>query len=78
MIKNPPANAGATRDTGSVPGPGRSPGGAHRGGSPLLYSCLENSMDRGAWHATVHRITRNQTHVAHPHTGRLEKVCIEA
>ena len=49
MIKNPPANAG---DMSSIPGSGRSPEGGH--GNPLQYSCLENSMDRGAWWATVH------------------------
>ena len=53
-VKNSPANAGDVRDTGSIPGLGRSPGGGH--GSPLQYSCLENPMDRGAWWATVHRI----------------------
>ena len=39
----------------SIPGLGRSPGGGH--GKPLQYSCLENPMDRGAWRATVHRVT---------------------
>ena len=53
-VKNSPANAEDVRDTGSIPGLGRSPGGGH--GSPLQYSCLENPMDRGAWWATVHRI----------------------
>ena len=43
----------------SIPGSGRSPGGGH--GNPLQYSCLENSMDRGAWRATVHRVTKSQT-----------------
>ena len=43
---------GNTRDTGSIPGWLRAPGGGH--GSPLQYSCLENPMDRGAWHVTVH------------------------
>ena len=47
MVKNLPANAGDTRDTGLIPGLGRSPGGGH--GNPLQYSCLENPMDRGAW-----------------------------
>ena len=46
-------------DTGSIPGSGRSPGGGH--GNPLQYSCLENPKDRGAWWATVHRVTNNQT-----------------
>ena len=45
MVKNP-ASAGDTRDTGSIPGSRRSPGGGN--GNPLLYSCLENSIDRGA------------------------------
>ena len=53
-IKNPPAYAGATGDTGSVPGLGRSPGGGN--GNPLQYSCLGNPMDRGAWQATVHGV----------------------
>ena len=43
-------------DAGSVPGLGRSPGGRH--GNPLQYSCLENPMDRGAWWATVHEVTK--------------------
>ena len=46
VIKNPPANAGDVRDTGSILGSGRSPGGGH--GNSLQYSCLENPMDRGA------------------------------
>ena len=50
------ANAG---DTGSIPGLGRSPGGGH--GNPLLYSCLENLMDRGVWRATVHGVTKSRT-----------------
>ena len=43
----------------SIPGSGRSPGGGHD--NPLKYSFLENLMDRGAWWATVHMITKNQT-----------------
>ena len=54
VLKNPPANAGATGDLGSIPGSGRSPGGGH--GNPLQYFCLENSMDRGAWWAKVHGV----------------------
>ena len=53
MVKNPPANAG---DMGSIPGLGRSPGKGN--GNPLQYSCLENSMDRGPWWATVHGFTK--------------------
>ena len=59
MVKNPPANAGDTKDRGLIPGSGRSPGGGH--GNPLQYSCLENPKDRGAWQATVHRVTKTQT-----------------
>ena len=55
-VKNPPANAG---DVGSVPGSGRSSGGWY--GNPLQYSYLENPMDREAWWARVHRVTKSQT-----------------
>ena len=51
MVKNPPANAGDIKDLGSVSGLGLSPGGGH--GNPFQYSCLEMSMDREAWQATV-------------------------
>ena len=46
VVKNPPGNAGDLRDTGSIPGSGRSPG--EENGYPFQYSCLENPMDRGA------------------------------
>ena len=59
VIKNPPANAGDIRDTSLIPQLGWSPGVGN--GNPLQYSCLENSMDRGAWWATVHRVTRSWT-----------------
>ena len=59
MVKNPSANAGDVRDMGSIPGSGRSPGGGN--GNPLQYSCLENPMNRGAWWATVHGITKSRT-----------------
>ena len=52
-------NAG---DPGSIPGFGRSPGEGN--GNPLQYSCLENSMDRGAWWATVHGVTKSQTRLS--------------
>ena len=55
-VKNLPANAGDIRDVGLIPGSGRSPGGWH--GHPLQYSCLEDPLDRGAWQATVHRVTQ--------------------
>ena len=53
-LKNPAANAGGDMD--STPGSGRSPGRGHR--NPLQYSCLENPMDRGAWQAAVHGVTK--------------------
>ena len=58
-VKNLPANAGDTRDSGSIPRLGKSPGGRH--GNPLQYSCLENPMVRGAWQVTVRRVEKNQT-----------------
>ena len=57
VVKNPPANAGDIRDTGSIPGSGRFPGEGHD--NPLQYSCLNNPMDRGALWATVHGVTKN-------------------
>ena len=57
--KEPTANAGDIREAGSIPGLGRSPEGGH--GNPLQYSCLENPMDRGAWWATVHGVTKSRT-----------------
>ena len=57
MVKNLPANAGELRDTGSIPGLGRSPGGGN--GNLLQYSCLENPMDREAWWAIVHGVTKS-------------------
>ena len=62
MVRNLPDSAGEARDAGLVPlvpGSGRSPGVGN--GKPLQYSCLENSMDRGAWQATVHGPTKIQT-----------------
>ena len=58
VVKNLPANAGDPRDVGSIPGSGRSPGVG--GGNPLQYSCLEISMDRGAWWVTVHRTAKSR------------------
>ena len=57
VVKNPPANTGDIRDTGSILGSGRSPGGGH--GNPLQYSCLENPMDRGLWWATIQGVTES-------------------
>ena len=71
MVKNLAVNVGDTRQVGSIPGLGRSPG--EENGIPLQYSCLENPMDRGAWWAKVHGITESDTteitHVCmHTHT----------
>ena len=57
VVKNLPANAGVARDLSSIPGSGRSPGGGND--NPLQYSCLENPMERGAWQATVHGVTKS-------------------
>ena len=59
VSKESTCNAG---DLGLIPGLGRSCGGGHD--NPLQYSCLENSMDRGAWWATVHRVTKNWTQLS--------------
>ena len=57
QVKNSPA-----MQVGSIPGSGRFPGGGN--GNPLQYSCLENTMDRGAWWAIVHEITKSQTQLS--------------
>ena len=57
VVKNPPANAGVSRDVGSILGLGRYPGGGHD--NPLQYSCLENFMDRGAWRAILDGVTQS-------------------
>ena len=59
VVKNPPTNAEDIREMGPIPGLGRSPGGGH--GNPLQYSCLENSMGKGAWWTIAHRITKGRT-----------------
>ena len=59
MVKNPPANIGDIRDMGLIPGLGRSPGGGH--GNTRQCSCLENTMDRGAWRATVYGVAKSHT-----------------
>ena len=55
-------SSGEARDTGLIPGSGRSPGEGN--GYPLQNSCLENSMDRGAWRVTVHGVAKNQTQLS--------------
>ena len=59
VVKNSPANAG---NSGSIPGSGRSPGGGN--GNTLQYNCLGNSMDRGAWWATVHGVAKSWTRLS--------------
>ena len=60
--KESACHAGATGDTGSIPGSGRPPGGGN--GNPLQYSCLENSMDRGAQWAAVSGTAESQTRLS--------------
>ena len=57
MVKNPPANAGDTRDMGLIPGSGRSPGGGNGNQLPLFLP--GNSMDRGGWEATVQGVEKS-------------------
>ena len=59
VVKSLLANTGDFRDSGLIPGSGRSPGGEH--GNPLQYSCQENPVDRGAWLATIHRVAKSWT-----------------
>ena len=70
MVKNLPAKAGDAKDMGLIPGSGRSPAGGN--GTSLQYFCLKNSMDRGAWWATVYRVAKSQTQLKrlslHTHT----------
>ena len=59
VCKESTCNAGDTGDISLIPGLGKAPGGGH--GNPLQYSCLENPMDREAWQAMVHRVSKSQT-----------------
>ena len=68
VARSLPPNAGDIGDVGSIPGSGRPPGGGH--GNPLQYSCLENSMNRGALWATVHGVAKSWTQLStHTHTA---------
>ena len=62
VVKYPPANAGNERDMGLILELGRSSGEGND--NPFQNPCLENSMDRGAWWATVHRVTKSQTQLS--------------
>ena len=73
LVKNPPASAGDPRDSSLIPGLGRSPGEGNA--YPLQYSCLENPIDREAWRATVHEVSRSRTWLSthtHMHTPQDE------
>ena len=63
MVKNQPANAEETGDAGLISESGRSPGEGNS--NPLQHSCLENSMDKGAWQATVHGVAKSQTRLSY-------------
>ena len=69
MVKKSACSAG---DLGLFSGLGRSPGGGH--GNPLQYSCLENPMDRGAWRATVHGVTKSWTRLSNSAQRRSIKI----
>ena len=72
VVKNPPVNAGNTRNMGSTPGSGRSAGGEN--GNPPQFSCMENPMEKGAWQATIHSITKSWTRLsdrAHTHSTKI-------
>ena len=71
-VKNPPANAGDTGDSDSIPGWGRFPGGEH--GNPFQYSYQENPMDRGAWQVIVHGVANSKTQLS-THKQTKNKLC---
>ena len=75
VVKNPSASGGNPRELGSIPGLERSPRGGN--GNPLQYSCLENSMDRGAWWAIIHGVTKGSGTTDHTHTRiyKAESLC---
>ena len=69
MVKNLPASEGDTRELGLIPGLGRSPGGGN--GNLFQHSCLENSIDRGAWQATVHGVAESNV-TEHTHIDYIQ------
>ena len=62
VVKSPPTNAGDAGDSGLIPGPERYP--EEGNDNPLQYTCLGNPMDREAWQATVHGVTKSQTQLS--------------
>ena len=75
VVKNLPANAGATGDVGLIPGLRRSPGVGN--GSPLLSSCWDNSVDRGAWWTIVHKVSKSQTNWSHAEEVHAEVLLVQ-
>ena len=73
VVKNLPANAGATGDMSLIPGWGRASGEGN--GNPLQYSCLENPTDKGAWQATVHGVTENGARLSTHAQHQSERTC---
>ena len=73
-VNNSPAKAGDVKDEDSIPGSGRSP--VEGNSNPLQYSCLENSMARGAWQATVYGVAKSQIQLSnfHFYTSRRHKL----
>ena len=71
MVKNRAANAGDAKDTGSIPGSGRSNG--ERNGDPCQYSCLGNPMDKGAWWATIYEVAKQSDIIERLNTQRFHK-----
>ena len=73
MLENPPTNAGGIGDVGLIPGLGRPPG--IENGNPFQSSCLGNSMNRGAWWAVVHGVTKVRTQLTTHTTGACARLC---
>ena len=74
MVKNLPADAGDVRDLGWIPGSGRSSGGGN--GNALQYSCLENSLAREAWWATVCGVAKSQTRLSTYHYHKIVSIIV--
>ena len=75
VVKNPSANVGDAREVGLISGSGRFPGGEN--GNPLQYSCLGNSMDKGAWQATVHGAPKSWTQLNRYTNNGLTQILME-
>ena len=73
-VKNLPVKAEDARDSGLIPGSGRSPGTGN--GNPLQYSCLENFMDRGAWQTIVHGVAKSWTQLSDSSQHSNNSMCL--